>query len=241
MEFLKNREKHPFFGTLALLLPLVLAVGIFGASCTDFFSISWASWAKRDPHNLIPPVNAGNIDELVNDPYIADDPDLSLALLENIDAAMDGASDEDKEILQNAALEVAVNASGLGQAALGLLSDLDSLQDDPVGMILDAISGMDNLEATSELLCSILEGFDPNNENADPTDLALAAVVLLAAEAQKAQNEPGGIDGYVDDFANRPPNPGAEQLAVDLATAALNNADDTSGPLWDALRDLGLI
>ena len=241
MEFLKNREKRAFFGTMSLLFPLVFAIGLLGSSCTGFFSTSLAAWAKRDPHSLIPPVNAGNIDELVNNLFIADDPDLSLALLENIDAAMDDASDEDKEILQNAALEVAVNASGLGLAAMGLLDDLDSVQDDPKSAIIDAINGADNLEASSELLCSILEGYDPYNENVSPEDLAYAAIVLLAAEAKKAENEPGGVDGYIDDFANRSPNPGAEQLAIDLATAALDGAGDTSGPLWDTLRDLGLI
>ena len=235
MRFLKNRKKRPFFRTLILLVPLVLTVGILSASCTDFFSTSLASWAKRDPHNLIPPVDAGNIAELVNNPYIADDPDLSLALLENIDAAMDGASDEDKEILQNAALEVAVNASGLGQAALGVLIDLDSLADNPKDVIIDAINGLDNLEAAAELLCSILEGFDPDNVNADPNDLALAAIVLLTGEAKKA---PGGVEGYINGFTAGGASTDAEQLAVALATAAAGQLSD--GSLKDVLSNLGL-
>ena len=241
MEFLKNCKKCTLFRALFPLLPLALAAGLLGSSCTDFYSTSWASWAKRDPHNLIPPVNAGNIDELVSNPGIAGDPDLSLALLENIEDAMDGASDEDKQVLQDAALEVAVNASGLGQALTDLLSDLEGLEDDPKGAVIDAINGADNLEAASSLLCSILDGYDPNNGNASPEDLAYAAVLLLAGEAKKAESEPGGVDGYIDDFSGRSPNPGAEQLAVDLAAAALDGAGDTSGPLWDALRDLGLI
>ena len=219
-------KKRRFF-----LVLVILGVAVFFASCTDFFSTSWASWAARDPDSLVPTVTPGNVDELIA--LAENNPDLSLAVLKKIRDASKKASGTDKQKLQNAALEAAVNAAGLGQAVLGVAKDLGSLEDDAKDIVIDAINGMDNLDAAASILAEILAGgFDAST--ADPNDLALAAVVILAAEAKKA---PGGIDDYIDHFQDTPLTP-VEQLAVDLALAA---KDNVSGPLKDLLDNLNLI
>ena len=210
---------------------MLLAVVVVSVSCTDFFSTSWASWAARDPDNLIPAVTPENVDELIA--KAENNPDLSLALLKKIQSAANSASGTDKQKLQNSALEAAVNAAGLGQAVLGVATDLGSLEDDSKSIVIDAINGMDNLDDAASILADILAGgFD--DSTADPNDMAMAAVVLLAAEAKKS---PGGIDDYIDHFQDTPLNP-VEQLAVDLALAA---KDNVSGPLKDLLDSLNLI
>ena len=220
-------RKHYFF-----FVPVILAVMAVLVSCTDFFSTSLAPWAARDPDKLIPAVTAGNVNELIA--MAENNPDLSLAVLKKIRDAANKATGEDKHKLQSAALEAAVNAAGLGQAALGAASDLGSLEDDPKAVVIDAINGMDNLDAAASILTEILAGgFDATT--ADPNDLAMAAVVLLAAEAKKA---PGGIDGYIDHFDSQAPQSPAEQLAVDLALAAIDNV---SGTMKDLLESLNLV
>jgi len=113
-------------------------------------------------------------------------------------------------------------------------SDLDSLEDDPKTVIMDAISGMDNLEEAASILADILSGdFDPST--ADPNDLAMAAIMLLAAEAKKA---PGGAEDYMDNFDPKAPLSPTEQLAVDIAKASKDNVSDT---MKDLLESLNLI
>ena len=214
-------------------IPVILV--LFG-SCTDFFSTSLASWASRDPDKLVPAVTTDNVDELVAS--AENNPDLSLAVLKKIRSAAKGATGDNKQKLQDAALEAAVNASGLGQAVLGVATDLASLEDDPRAVVTDAIKGMNNLDDAALILSEIIDD-DFDMDKADPNDLALAAVVLLAGEAKKAEQEPGGIDAYIDNFnPNDPTLSPEEKLAVDMALAA---KDKISGPLADALRELGLI
>ena len=211
--------------------PLFFVVIVVFVSCTDFFSTSWASWAARDPDNIVPAVTPDNLDELLA--IAENNPDLSLALLKNIRDAAKKASGGDKQKLQNGALEAAVNAAGLGQAVLGVVKDLDSIGDDARKVVIDAINGMENLDAAASILAEILAGgFDAST--ADPNDLAMAAVLILAAEAKKS---PGGIDNYIDHFQNTPLS-SAEKLALALAAAA---KDNVSGPIKDLLDSINLI
>ena len=229
-----NMRKSSFFPVAMIRWAglLVIVIAALFESCTDFFSTSLAApWAVRDQDKLVPSVTAGNVDELID--LTDNDPDLSLAVLKKIQAAVKGAFGNDKQKLQEAALQAAVHSVGLAQSVLGVMSELNSLEGSVTDIFIDAIKEMQNLADASSVLFAILDkNFDM--DEADPTDLALAAMVLLAGEAKKA---PGGVDNYVNSFPTSNPSNEA-QLAMVMAAAA---AGGVSGSLKDALAELGLI
>lgn len=226
----------------------VIIVGMLAfsvLSCRQFFTTSLAPWAARDPASLIPPVTTGNIDDLLE--QSANNPDQSLALLDTIADAVSTASAADAVVLQAAALTAASNASGVATAVLqntGTLLDTMQNNGDIIPVISDAISGLSNLAPTADLLAAILPApstaaFDAFVAQASPEDLAMAAIVLLASEAQAS----GGVETYISSFD---PQSGSlsttETLAVALAsaTAASYAASGGTGPLADILAGLNL-
>jgi len=231
---------------ICFILAIFMISALFTA-CTAFFSSTLAPWAARDPKKLIPKVTVDNVAELIA--MAENDPDMSLALLEKIKSAIEGASGEDKLILQGAALEAAVNAAGLGQAVLGAAGkftslDGDSSEEDAKKMVLDALNGMKNLEDAGAILFDILpKPQDPDFEDftnkASADDLAMAAMVILAGEVKK--NGADDIEDYVECFKDSPNE--AEELAMAMALAAAleGREDELSGPLKDALKGLNLI
>jgi hypothetical protein len=233
--------KHRFIpGLLAGVMALFI-------SCTEFFSTSLAPWAARDPDKLIPKVTVSNVGGLIE--QAENDPDLSLALLKKISDAAKNASGGDKAELQNAALEAATNASGLGQAVLGRAGEIASLEtpEDAQKLLTNAINDMTNLEAAASVLTGTLP--DPSDapafqsfvDAASPDDLATAAALLLAGEAKKS----GDIDNYIDGFDKNGSSQlsPAEELAVKMAEAAMDKytATGAGGPLEDLLSGLNLI
>ena len=239
---------------------LLSALGIFAfaalfVSCMDFFSTSMASWASRDKNKMVPPVTAGNVSDLVN--MAENDPDLSLAVLQKIKDAMDNASGDDRQILQEAALTAAVNAVGLGQSVLGALEKLSSIGGDDAesqakDTVLKAINDMTNLDSAGQALLDILpspdsDEFDAFTAQANANDLALAAAVLLAGEAKsQAGNSENGMESYIDDVADRIESGDlneSERLAQALALAAAleGREDELSQPLKDVLSSLNLL
>ena len=224
---------------------LIGMVVISAISCRQFFTTSLAPWAARDPASLIPPVTTGNIDDLLE--QSANNPDQSLALLDKIANVITTASAADAAVLQAASLTAASNASGVATAVLqntGTLLDTMQNNGDIIPVISDAISGLSNLESTADLLATVLPdpsdtaAFDAFVAQASPEDLAMAAIVLLASEAQAA----GGVDTYITSFDPNTPSPGAETLAVALASAAAASyaASGGTGPLADILAGLNL-
>lgn len=227
---------------LLLLFPFMLSLG----SCRQFFTTSLAPWAARNPASLIPPVTTTNIDELLT--KFANNPDQSLALLDKIADALDTASATDAAVLQAAALQAASNASGVATSVFSNAGTmLETLQGsgDIIPVISDAIAGLSNLAPSATALTSILpdpsdtDAFDAFVAQASPEDLAMAAIVLLAAEAQA---DSGGVEDYITNFNPASPNPGAEALAVALAEAAATAyaASGGTGPLADILAGLNL-
>ncbi|MDR2144445.1 MAG: hypothetical protein LBP29_08760, partial [Treponema sp.] len=108
------------------------------------------------------------------------------------------------------------------------------------GIVIDALSGMDNVVETGAVLTEILP--DPSDAAAwnafvdasSAEDLAMAAMVLLAGKARE-ENDP---ESYIDNFqtATGP----TEDLAKELALAA--QAKHTGGGfLEDMLKGLHLI
>lgn len=224
---------------------LVLSLG----SCEQLFTTSLAPWAARDPASLIPTVTADNVTDLID--QSANNPDQSMALLDAIADAMADASASEAAVLQAAALEAGSNSSGVATAIISnagnSLDTLDTLESDEIiSLISDAIADLSNLTGTATDLVSILPdpsdtaAFDAFVAQATPEDLAMAAIVLLAAEAQA---DTGGVETYITDFdpEDLSLSP-SEALAVALAEAAADSyaASGGTGQLVDILEGLHL-
>jgi hypothetical protein len=224
-----------------------LAVLIFPLSCTEFFSTTLAPWAARDSASLIPPVTAGNVQDLIA--QAENNPDLSLAILQRIKTAKETAKGEELSRLQAAALEAAVNATGLGSSLLskaGEISNVVGDADKAKDLVIDAINGMSNLSEASSLLDAILPksgdgsaAFQSFVDASSSENLAMSAAVLLAAESKKHAS----VNDYVENFdPNKTLTPG-EQLTVNIANAALKKieTEGSGGPLGDILSGLNLV
>jgi hypothetical protein len=222
---------------------MALAAGGLVFSCTGFFSTSLAPWAARDSAALIPPVNAGNVDDLIAG--AENDPDMSLELLKKIRDAASGAGGEEAAGLQAAALQAAVNASGLGATLLNNVDNITGAIENPEGAAKDfskILNEMPNLEQSGEILTEVLPDpgtpeFDAFVEKASPDDLTTAAVALLAAEAK------GKDESFIDNFDPSAAETGSTKLAVAMAEAALKKYDDSDsgGMFKDLLGGLNLI
>jgi len=234
-----GRQKHSFFFFLMIFAFISLCV-----SCTDFFSNSWATWAARDPDRLIPTVTASNVDELIA--LAENNPDLSLAILKKIQKAVNSASGADLIKLQNAALQVGVNAAGLGQAVLNAAGELTNVKTDADArdMVVNALGGMKNLNASCAALPLILpdpsdtEAFNAFTDSASVDDLALAAALLIAGEANK-YDQP---DDYIENtFNSNRPIGQNEELAVALIDSVRLRQEELSESLEDILYGLNLL
>jgi hypothetical protein len=191
---------------LVLLLPL---------SCTDFFTTSLAKgFPKRDLSKQIPDPTAENAKALAE--AAENDPGLSLALLEKIAASKTPVTDPE---LKEAALEAAINAAGLFPALVKALPDLDlnnldtladtftDMEDGDLEKILTkALDAMTNLDAISAALLGgedndgLFSSEDPEYyENIDSDNLAMGAVVLIAAKAKELLADPKGGYSTFDD------------------------------------------
>jgi hypothetical protein len=215
-------------------------------SCTDFFATSLAPWAARDPNSLIPPITAGNINDLIAG--AENNPDLSLAILKKIGGALDGAGSGEVSSLQAAALKAAANASGLGPALMnkmGQISDVVENVDMAQDVIIDTLNDMSNLEAAGAALAGVLPSpgtpaFDAFVEKSSPDDLATASALLLASEAKGAIND----EDYIKNFNPADPDiSDSALLAVELAAAASQKMDEdgSDSRLKDILGGLNLV
>ncbi|MDR1318014.1 MAG: hypothetical protein LBJ90_00185, partial [Treponema sp.] len=181
-----KEKKYDFF------TPLMSLVAAFSlCSCTQFFSSSLAPWAARDPSTLIPPVTAGNVDELIK--IAENNPDLSLEVLRGIDKAQRNSGGSEKAALQAAALKAASNASGMGTALMhqaGNISEIMEETGNAKKLVADILGDMNNLNKTSDILVNTLPApgtpeYDVFAGKASADDLAMTAAIMLAAEAKK--------------------------------------------------------
>ena len=167
------------------------------ASCQQFFTTSLAKPLARDPASLIPAVTASNAKALAD--TVADDPAGSLVVLKGLADVVASAPPAEQPALAALALDVAANASGVGSALLestGEIADLvtggnlsdPATQDKLFDAIDNAIGGLANLGDSAETLTTILTGTSATigqiAENATADELAMAAIVLLAANAK---------------------------------------------------------
>jgi hypothetical protein len=213
------------------LLIAGLAAGSF-MSCTDFFTSTWAEWARRDATKMAPKVTAANIRDLID--QAQGNPDLSLDLLKKIEEALKDPklTPAERSILRAAALEAAVNASGIASSLLNGVGDLLAAMGSgdagsATGILSTLVGGMTNLEETSSALNAIFGGMDPESDEfqgfvdeSDVEGLALSSLVLIAAEANKANKD---IEEYITKFnPNDPP---------DNLTLVVKLADATAGKM----------
>jgi hypothetical protein len=186
---------------LAFIIPVVFIL----SSCTDVFSTSWGSALKRDPDKLIPQVTSSNVKELLE--ASLGDPGFATTLLGKINDSVKTTQGEEKAALQDAGLKAAANASGLTNS---ILNNAEALLKSGGGNIEDIKNTVDGIlrdmngEALQQIagnLQTILKDkntYQAKNKAPDE-DLAVAAIVLLLADAKKAEN----LDAYLDAFAGR--------------------------------------
>ncbi len=199
----------------------VLTVMVLG-SCQQFFTTSLAESLARDPDSLVPEVDASNAAELVE--LAQNDPDLAMSVLDGINDAMAGASAADQVLLRTAAVDAAASASGIGPAVLSVADQLaEADESEIIGIMDQTLAGLGNLEEAADGLLLALPdpadtvAFDAFVAAADPGQLAVAALTLMASEAALDQD---GIELYIEGID--PDNPVGESqiLAIALATAA---------------------
>jgi hypothetical protein len=239
----------PDKGKAGPLLVALICLSCLNA-CTDFFSTTLAPWAVREPSTLIPPVTAGNVQELIV--QAENNPDLSLAILKKIQDSVNNASAEDRRTLEAAALEAAGNATGLASSLLNQAGKLSSVLDDADqarDLIANAINGMSHLSETRDILTAVLPSdsnsadFKAFTGNAGAESLVMAAAILLASEAQDAVNTGMNQDDFIDNFDPDSVDTPSLKLAVSLAVAAAGKPELTEGtnPLKDILEGLNLV
>ncbi len=222
-------------------------LSLFPLSCKQFFSTSLASWAARDPSSLVPSVSASNVNDLID--QSANNPVLALEVLKGIQSAAGSASGQDLVTLQVASVTAASNASGLGTAILQNAGNIvDSLSGSNSTAVIDlvsnAVSGLTQLSPSGSALVAILPSptdttaFNAFVSQATPENLAMAAVTILAAQAQAT----GNVTTYINSFPASPSAGTPEALASALASSAKTKyaAEGGTGPLADILAALNL-
>jgi len=216
-----TRPRSVAVTALAGIVACVLAVMVLG-SCQQFFTTSLAEALARDPDSLVPDVDASNAADLAE--LAQNDPAMAMSVLDGINDAMAGASAADQVMLRTAAVDAAASASGIGPAVLSVADQLAAADESEIIGIMDqTLAGLGNLEEAADGLLLALPdpadtvAFDAFVAAADPGQLAVAALTLMASEAA---SDPDGIELYIDGID--PDNPVGESqiLAIALATAA---------------------
>ncbi|MFA6508743.1 MAG: hypothetical protein WCT14_21775 [Treponemataceae bacterium] len=229
-----------------LFFPVAISAVFILASCQQFFTTSVAAPLARDPASLVPAVTSANAATLADE--VANDPDASLAVLSGLEDLIAAAPASEQAALAALALDVASNASGVGGALLesadsiaGILTSGDfSDSTELFAAVNTAIAGLDNLSESASSLVSIFGStsatVDEIAANSTADELAMAAIVLLAANAS---THTGGVSGYVADLdgtGSGTISP-SEQANADLAAALAQAAIDSgaSGTLASIL------
>jgi paraquat-inducible protein B len=224
------------------VLILALAGALILSSCMDVFSTSWGSALKRDPNKLIPTVTASNVGELLE--ASLGDTEFASTLLSKIADSAKKTTGKEKAELQDAALKAAANASGLATEVLKNAETLLKTANGNTGDIQHSIDGIlkdingSNLQQISEDLNSVLTGNNYNGNKASNEDLAMAAIILLLADAQKADT----LEDYLDSFSGRQQNDTPlsrnEEKALSLAKIIADRHidDDIISQLLDAMN-----
>ncbi len=198
-------QKKQMRGMLLFPLMIILLVGLL-ISCDDFFTTSWGSWAARDMSKMNFKVSADNIDDLKD--MAAGDSAMQLSLLEDLVKAAKNAPPEEKQKLQDAGIELAIESSNIMGAVTNSVDKISELlegdteemdHDEMVSFITDIIGSMDNLQASTDAVTALLPNPDDENydaaleafvTNGDATNNVLVSVLLVIAEAEAITADP---------------------------------------------------
>lgn len=208
------------------------------ASCQDFFTSSFASWAQRDPS--VPSGLTADQAMSIADQAVANcDTDLAQALLPQMADFLAGTPSDD---LVEAAVDTAVLASGVGEAFGEALATLGSdviegggsltpAQIDALTTILDSIV----ITADSVAIFTYLESqpaADMAAAGVTAADYVMAAVALLISDVGDSTTLSTLIQ---NDFATYVPGPNDALISALIGDAS---AQWPSDPLLDAMSDL---
>ncbi|HOX11378.1 MAG TPA: hypothetical protein P5117_00040 [Spirochaetia bacterium] len=157
------------------------------ASCQDFFTSSFASWAQRDPS--VPSGLTADQAMSIADQAVANrDTALAQALLPQMAGLI--ATGTPPAALVASAVDTAVLASGIDDAFGTILTDIgiEALTDDPTvyAAQIDTIISSIAVDVDSQAIFTALAAADPNvmaAAGATASDYATAAVALVLAEA----------------------------------------------------------
>ncbi|MDR3138898.1 MAG: hypothetical protein LBT95_04405 [Treponema sp.] len=231
------------------VLVSVFALVFSLASCSDFFSTPLFPGAARDPSRLIPPVTVNNVDDLIL--KSENNPALALAVLQKIQAALKGLSEDEARRLQVAALKAAANAVAIGPSLFNSLGGMPTSlkQGQMRDLLADALKGIPNLPETGAALVAVIpdpEGdkgnFDAFTKSAKTDDLVFASLTLVAAEVKENGSN---LKDYIASFNASDQLPPQADLAVRIAQAAAKkiqiDGEALTIPLHDILRELNLI
>jgi hypothetical protein len=113
-----------------------------------------------------------------------------------------------------------------------------------INLVSNAVSGLTLLAPSGSALAAVLPpptstaAYDAFVSQAAPEDLAMAAVTILAAQAQAT----GNVTTYINNFPASPTVGTPEALAAALAASAKTKyaAEGGTGPLADILAALNL-
>ena len=173
-------------------------------SCDDFYSATWGTAREYDFSNIN--VNAGNVDDWVE--KAAGNPELADALVEKIkdELEKEKLSDKDKAKLQEAGVNLAVEATGIGEIILEKASDTLSAGISGVEDLTKLFTGVQDdfkknngVKSASDIAEIISGSLDQSSygssdapkltgeyaKNADPADVGQAVVVLTLALVEK--------------------------------------------------------
>jgi len=234
---------------------VVLVIVLAFASCDNFFGKSWGTPREYDVSKI--EVNAGNVAEWVD--RAIGNPELAAAITDKIIEELDKASADDKAILMEAGINLAVESSGMGESMLthaaDILGDMDNLDPDDVTELLRKMRGDFNSKggrkAAKNIATIANKGLKVSNDgiptfddgyanSAKPGDVAEAIMVLVLGELGDGdlddwgdiENQYPGLE--IDDTLDPPmvkALPGAS--SSELALAAYLNLIVTGGSKFD--------
>jgi len=179
--------KEKIMKTKAMCLLCVVLLVLAFSSCDSFFSSTWGTQREYDMSRIS--LNTGNLNDWIN--AALGNPGLSLKLAEKINNEMGSKSGPERKEFSRAGVKLAVEASGIGPAAL---TSVDAITDaNELKGLLESIDSKVNKDAAG-VLAGIINNGDITG--LDASDAGMAVIVLTLAvvnDAGKAVRDVGEL------------------------------------------------
>jgi hypothetical protein len=211
-------------------------------SCTDFFSTSWAEDGKRDISKIN--VDASNVDGLLK--AARGYPDMSLTILDKIAERIDGASQNDKSKLREAALKAAAQGTDIASMLISNVNKFTS--QNGLDVLLDAIAGSADAGRIRRATGDLLEILPPIDDStleftedfaATEAELVQTALLVILGEVGKTG---GTVQDYLDGWTTGKKLDGTGSVTLSpeekLLAALVNRAAGGSNGLGNQIKDL---